>query len=77
MAEPQITTKDVVLRLDEKVDGLIRDMADVKVIASTVGTTVETLHDHEMRIRSLERWKWGLPVSAVGAVAAVLAAIFH
>lgn len=54
MTEPQITTKDVVLNLDRKVDGLIKDMADIKVIAATVGVTVETLHDHEMRIRDLE-----------------------
>lgn len=53
--EPQINTKDIVLRLDQKVDGLIRDMADVKVIAATVGTTVETLHDHELRLRVLEK----------------------
>lgn len=54
MTEPQINTKDVVLGLDRKVDGLIKDMADLKVIAATVGVTVETLHDHEMRIRVLE-----------------------
>jgi hypothetical protein len=52
--EPQITTKDVVLNLDRKVDELIAGMADLKVIAGTVGTTVETLHDHESRIRALE-----------------------
>lgn len=52
--DAQITTKDVVLRLDEKVDSLIRDMADVKVIAGTVGTTVTQLIDHEQRLRSLE-----------------------
>lgn len=52
--EPQITTKDIVLNLDRKVDALIASMADIRVIAGTVGTTVETLHDHEQRLRSLE-----------------------
>ena len=54
MSEPQINTKDIVLRLDTKVDQLISDVGDLKVIAATVGTTVEALHDHEMRIRALE-----------------------
>lgn len=55
MSEPQINTKDVVLEVSRKVDKLIEDMADVKVIAATVGTTVEALHDHELRIRVLEQ----------------------
>lgn len=32
--------------------------------------------DHETRIRSLERWKWGLPVSAVGAAVAAAIALY-
>lgn len=55
MTEPQITTKDVVLLLDGKVDQLIRDVGDLKVIAGAVGSNVETLHDHELRLRDLER----------------------
>lgn len=37
----------------------------------------EELEDHETRIRSLERWKWGLPVSALGATLATLVALLH
>lgn len=70
--EPQINTKDIVLRLDTKVDKLISDMADVKVIAATIGTTVETLHDHETRIRALERFRFAIPSAAV--IAALAAA---
>lgn len=70
--EPQITTKDVVLNLDRKVDELIAGMADLKVIAGTVSTTVETLHDHETRLRSLEKFRYAVPSAAViAALAAV------
>lgn len=54
MTEPQITTRDVVLRLDDKVTQLIKDVGDLKVIAGAVGSNVETLHDHELRLRDLE-----------------------
>lgn len=81
MTESQITTKDVVLALDKKVDGLIRDMADVKVIAGTVGTTVTQLADHEMRLRVLERFRYAVPsatfVAALAAVVSALYVIFH
>jgi ABC-type proline/glycine betaine transport system permease subunit len=77
VTEPQITTKDVVLNLDRKVDGLIADMADVKVIAGTVGTTVTMLHDHEMRIRSLERFRYAIPsVALLGLLATVAFALY-
>lgn len=53
--EPQITTKDIVLRLDDKVTQLIKDVGDLKVIAGAVGSNVESIHDHEMRLRALEK----------------------
>lgn len=78
MTEPQINTKDIVLRLDTKVDQLISDVGDLKVIAGTVGTTVETLHDHETRIRSLERFRFAFPsIALIGAFAALALAIFN
>jgi hypothetical protein len=65
-AEPQeITTRDVVLSLDRKVDQLVADMADVKVIAGTVGSNVATLIDHEHRIRQLEKFRYGIPSAAL------------
>lgn len=36
-----------------------------------------SIGDHETRIRALERWKWGLPISSIGAVVATLVALFH
>jgi len=75
--EPQITTKDVVLNLDRKVDELIAGMADLKVIAGTVGTTVETLHDHETRLRSLERFRYTVPSAAVFVALAAIGELVY
>lgn len=33
--------------------------------------------DHEARLRSLERWKWGLPVSVIGATVATILTLLH
>ena len=35
---------------------------------------LKDIPDHEQRIRSLERWRWGLPASVLASVAAVVAA---
>lgn len=79
--EPQINTKDIVLRLDTKVDQLISDVSDLRIIAGTVGSTVTTQIDHETRIRALERFRYAMPsATAVATLAAVVAAaysIFH
>lgn len=52
--------------------------SEVKTIneQGSIGTKAE-LQDHESRIRSLEIWKFGIPVTGVGAVAAVVAAVFN
>ena len=36
-----------------------------------------SISDHEDRIRALERWKWGLPVSVLGALAATIVTLVH
>lgn len=36
---------------------------------------VEILTDHETRIRGLERWRYALPVTALGSVAAAILAL--
>lgn len=77
MSEPQINTKDIVLRLDTKVDQLISDMSDLKVIAGTVGTTVETMHDHEARLRALERFRYAVPSAAVMATLAAVGELVY
>jgi hypothetical protein len=32
--------------------------------------TLENVHDHEQRIRWLEKWKWGLPATLITSVLA-------
>lgn len=54
MSEPQITTKDVVMNLDRKVDELKESIAEIKVLAVTVNATTVTLADHEKRLRVVE-----------------------
>ncbi len=54
MAEPQITTKDIVLELNRKVDGLVGDMAEVKVLAAAVASQTVITSDHESRLRTVE-----------------------
>lgn len=54
MAEPQITTKDVVLELGRKVDQLVLDMAEVKVLASSVAALAIRASDFDVRLRAVE-----------------------
>lgn len=54
MAEPQITTKDVVLNLDRKVDEIRESLTEIKVLAVTVNAATVQLADHETRLRAVE-----------------------
>lgn len=78
MTETSITTKDIVLGLDRKVDDLIVGLAEIK---GTLSPTVAQVADHEVRLRSLERFRHAIPsvtfLSAVGATAAAVVAFFH
>lgn len=42
----------------------------------TMAPQAGVLTDHESRLRTLERWKYGVPASLVTALAAVVVAIF-
>jgi hypothetical protein len=46
------------------------DMAQVREDVAYIKAKIEQLPDHEVRIRALERWRWGIPG---GLIAAVLA----
>lgn len=58
------TVKEVVLRLEGKVDALVESVAAMKADSATV-------QDHEKRIRSLESWRYALPASALTAMVAI------
>ncbi|MFC4117532.1 hypothetical protein [Nonomuraea zeae] len=48
--------------------------AEVRTLTSELKESRRTDDDHEKRIRILERWMWGLPVSILTAIAAVVTA---
>lgn len=56
--------------------GELRELSGKLSTAITHQEVTRTqLHDHEQRIRALEAWRYALPVSAVSALAAAIAAI--
>lgn len=64
MSETALTTKDLVLQLDTKVDRLIDEMSAIKIVAHTVGGNVGSINDHEVRLRALEQFKNAVPTAA-------------
>jgi hypothetical protein len=48
---------------------------DLRSLAQARRDDSATLDDHETRIRSVERWKYGIPVTAVASVVAVIEAL--
>lgn len=57
-----LTTRDILLRLDGKVDSLMGDMVEVKTSATFAA---EVSRDHEKRLRKLERFRYSIPSVAV------------
>jgi hypothetical protein len=62
MASDEMSQKDILLGLDQKVDTLIVQMATVIANADNSGDIVK---DHEARLRRLEKWRYGFPSIAV------------
>lgn len=48
--------------------------SEVRTLTSELKESRRTDDDHEKRLRVLERWMWGLPVSILTAIAAVVTA---
>jgi hypothetical protein len=46
--------------------------AKVDLLLERDGVRKQTLDDHEFRVRSLERWKYAIPVSILGIIVAVV-----
>jgi len=69
-----VTVKDIVLRLEGKVDALIETAA---IYGNESKNQAIQAADHENRLRDLERWRYAIPASvftALGASAAAIAA---
>lgn len=61
-----VTLKDVYLLLLE-----------LQKQVGTMDSPVKAVADHESRIRSLEKWRYALPVSLAGAAASIIVAIYE
>ena len=72
-----LTNRDILLRVMEGLDSVKTDVAEIK---GGLTPTVQAVADHELRIRSLERFKNAVPsVAALGflmGVASFLYSIF-
>lgn len=42
---------------------------DVTAVRTMLDGMLSTIDDHETRIRETEKWKWGMPVSVIAALA--------
>lgn len=51
--------------------------ARLGVIESRAGDADTARQDHETRLRALERWRYALPVSALGSIAAIVIEIAY
>lgn len=53
---------------------ILTKQGEMSVQLAVIAKTLEAIPDHEQRLRALERWRWGLPASAIAAVGSGLAA---
>ncbi len=58
-------------RILDKLDGIEAQNVTMLVALTRLQEQVSSMPDHEVRIRSLERWKYGLPVTALTALIAM------
>lgn len=73
MADEQLGTVTISAR--EIYDEIVGMRDDLRSLAQSRNDDTKTLDDHETRLRSVERWKYGIPVTAVASVVAVIEAL--
>jgi hypothetical protein len=65
--------------VDAKLDRLLYEQQTILVRLATIelqmSGTVAQRQDHEQRIRSIERWMWGVPASLLASIAAGVATV--
>lgn len=64
----------VVITFKDMYDEMRKLVVVVQTLTQELKESRDTDRDHERRIRVLERWMWGLPVSIVAAIAAAIKA---
>jgi hypothetical protein len=65
----------VTISAREIYDEIVGMRDDLRSLAQSRNDDTKTLDDHESRLRSVERWKYGIPVTAVASVVAVIEAL--
>jgi hypothetical protein len=65
----------VTISAREIYDQIVGLRDDVRSLVQSNQEVSHKLDDHETRLRSIERWKYGIPIAAVGAVGSAGVAI--
>jgi hypothetical protein len=73
----RITVKDVFHAVNGVSDVVSEIKGSLANLAQDHTTTKATSGDHEARLRRLERWTYAIPLTAITASAAALAAIIQ
>lgn len=87
-AEAVVTIKDLWQAQQIQTDRLTEGLNGVKQVLERLGGHLDAIDaftkaaqdvhaDHEARLRSLERWRYALPVSALSAVGAAVVAVLQ
>jgi len=71
----QHDNSDLFMTVREMVSEIRSDVKDLKEQAAHMSQAREQITDHEQRMRSLERWKYGIPISGVLAVIGAITAL--
>ena len=74
MSEPN-GASDTFLTVREMVAEIRADVKELNKKAERMEEAREEVEDHEDRLRSLERWKYGIPFSGILAISAAIAAL--
>jgi len=72
MGEPEPSVRITLREVYDQVVGM-RD--DVRSLAQDREATDRKLGDHEERLRVIERWKYGVPIASLAAIASAVAAV--
>lgn len=70
-----ISVDQIYMLLQETNTRLGEIRGDIRALADKAETTLVTISDHETRLRSLERWKYGIPLTVVASMCSVVATV--
>lgn len=55
---------------------ILVELGKISVQLAVMGKTMESIPDHESRIRALERWRYGLPLAGLLAIGSAALSIY-